>query len=295
MAISSTLLKISLMIVGLCAASISSHAQSWTDDNRQADWGDGDYGCSPGSVPQARFCNGAHVGHVAVCWERPGCGGTGNGWCTYKNINSSTAPNGASPGEVWTCGTASSSSDAIVVPHEFHAWEQGGFGLKTLKEMGTKEFQAMLTAVCAAWLIDCSEEAAAIRAGAYYATPLIAGQNIYTTAFVDKHPGEAYYAKFVAPPGYTTCRAVIDVGNGSITGESTFNGSVQRMPGPNGDGVGLYAVVPKFRPSGQWVSFIVNVEFVPNGTLNQHQCWPDNTLVWQCTGQNCSTYPGARR
>ena len=135
----------------------------------------------------------------------------------------------------------------------------------------------------------------AIGEAAAYATPYVSNNEISTTAWIHRHPGEEYYAKFVAPSGYTTCKAVIDVGNGSITGGSTFNGGIQRMPGPNGDGIGLYAVVPKQRPSGQWASFRVDVVYVPHGTLEQHQCWPDGTLVWQCTGQDCHTYPGARR
>jgi hypothetical protein len=282
-----------------CLLAMSSQAQSpaWTNTNRQADWGDSDYGCSPGNTPEPRFCDSTHVGHVAVCWpnRRTGeCGGA-TSWCTYKTIDASAPPNGASPGTVWVCGAGPSSGDAIVVPHEFSAGEPGGFFPKTLKEMSSQEFQAILTVACAYYGVDCSNAAAAIRAGAAYATPYIFQSDLHTTAFIDRHPGEAYYAKFAAPPGYTTCKALIDVGNGSITGGSTFNGSIQRMPGPLGDGIGLYAVVPQHRPTGQWVNFHVDIEFVRNGTLDQHACWPNNTVVWQCTGQNCSTYPGARK
>ena len=159
--------------------------------------------------------------------------------------------------------------------------------------MGSQEFVAMVTAACAAYGVDCSKTAAAIAAGARYATPYVSTGNVRTTAWIDRHPGEEYYAKFAAPTGYTTCKAKIDIGNGSITGGSTFNGSIQRMPGPNQDGIGLYAVVPKNRPSGQWVSFRVYVEFVPKGTEGG-RCWPDNTTVFQCTGQDCTTYEGAR-
>jgi hypothetical protein len=38
----------------------------------------------------------------------------------------------------------------LLVIHEFHVSEAGGFGLKTLKEMGSSEFQAIVTAACAA-------------------------------------------------------------------------------------------------------------------------------------------------
>jgi len=189
---------------------------------------------------------------------------------------------------------AAHAQDEIVVPHEFHAREAGSFVIKTTKELDSSQFQAMLTTACAIYGVDCSEEAAAIRKGAYYANQYTSSNNVSTSAWIDRHPGEEYYAKFAAPEGYTTCKAIIDVGHGSITGGSTFNGSIQRMPGPRNDGIGLYAVVPKNRPSGQWVSFVVWVDFVRVGTLGQHQCWPDRTTVFQCTGQNCSTHPGAR-
>lgn len=190
--------------------------------------------------------------------------------------------------------TPAVAQQSLIVPHEFVAWEAGGFIPKTIKEIGTPEFVAILSSVCAAYGGDCSESAAEIAGAAKYATPYVSQGNVRTTAWIDRHSGEEYYAKFAAPAGYTTCKAKIDVGRGSITGGATFNGSIQRMPGPNADGIGLYAVVPKNRPTGQWVQFQVYVEFVPKGTDLASRCWPDNTVVFQCTGQNCSTYPGAR-
>lgn len=184
-------------------------------------------------------------------------------------------------------------AQAIVVPHEFVAWEAGGFLPKTIKEMGTPEFAAIVTTGCAVFEVDCHEVAGQIVSGARYATHYVARGDVRTTAWIDRHDGEAYYAKFAAPDKYTTCKAKIDVSNGSISSGSTFNGSIQRMSGQNNDGVGLYAVVPKNRPTGQWIQFRVFVEFVPKGS-NLSVCWPDNTLVFQCTGQNCSTYPDAR-
>jgi hypothetical protein len=183
----------------------------------------------------------------------------------------------------------------LVVPHEFRASENGSFGQKTLIQLNTNEFRTGLTAACLWFGYVCGGVAVAIGSAAAYATPYVSNNDVQTTAWVDWHRGEEYAAKFAAPSGYTTCRALIDVNNGSITGGATFNGSIQRMAGPNQDGIGLYAVVPKNRPSGQWVSFRVDVEFVPVGTVQQNKCWPDNTVVFQCTGQNCNTYPGARK
>ncbi|WLA64699.1 hypothetical protein [Bradyrhizobium diazoefficiens] len=184
--------------------------------------------------------------------------------------------------------------DLLIVPHEFIASERGGVLPKSIKEMGTPEFAAILAAACAAYGGDCSSSAAQLAAAARYATPYVSTGNVRTTAWIDRHPGEEYYAKFAAPDGYTTCKAKIDIGNGSITGGSTFNGSIQRMSGANADGIGLYAVVPKNRPSGQWVAFRVFVSFVPKSADVASRCWPNNAVVFQCTGQNCNTYSGAR-
>lgn len=119
---------------------------------------------------------------------------------------------------------------------------------------------------------------------------LVQSGNYIGTARVDRHIGEEYYAKFDSPAGYTICKAVIDIGNGSITGGATFNGSIQRF---GEDGLGLYVVVPKNRTT-QWVRFNLVVEYVQKDSLDKYKCWPDKTVVFQCTGQNCSTYPGAR-
>lgn len=194
-----------------------------------------------------------------------------------------------------SAGDVQAASDVIVVPHEFRVSEQGGFATKTLPQLNTDEFRIGMTAACTYFGYVCGGIAIAIGSAAAYATPYVSNGEISTTAWVDRHPGEEWFAKFAAPDGYTTCKAAIDVGNGSITGGSTFNGTIQRMAGPKNDGVGLYAEVPNGHPSGQWASFRVDVIFVPKGTANQHQCWPDNTNVWQCTGQDCKTYPGARR
>ncbi|WFU26325.1 hypothetical protein QA649_08985 [Bradyrhizobium sp. CB1717] len=187
--------------------------------------------------------------------------------------------------------SVSASAQPIDRPETFQAWEGGGFLLKTWKELGSQEAQALITAGCAAYGVDCSSQAAAIRAAAQQSRQYYRSGNVATTARIDRHPGEEYYAKFDSPNGYTICKAAIDIKNGSITGPSTFNGSIQRT---GEDGLGLYAVVPKNRPTGQWVRFNLVVRYVPAGTLQQYDCWPNNTLVVQCTGQNCNTYDGAR-
>jgi len=179
----------------------------------------------------------------------------------------------------------------IFQPETFQAWEGGGFLAKTWKELQTPEAVGAIAGACAAFGTDCSSAAAGIAEAAKQPNRYVQSGNYYGTARIDRHPGEEYYGKFDSPANHTICKAVIDIGNGSITGGATFNGSIQRS---GQDGLGLYVVVPKNRPSGQWARFNLVVEYVPTGTVEQYNCWPNNTLVFQCTGQNCSTYPGAR-
>jgi hypothetical protein len=45
-----------------------------------------------------------------------------------------------------------------------HFNEEGGFLNKTVKELGSKEAAGLLTAACAVFLTDCSEEATSLSA-----------------------------------------------------------------------------------------------------------------------------------
>jgi hypothetical protein len=80
----------------------------------------------------------------------------------------------------------------ILVAHEFHVTEGGGFINKTLKEMGSQEFQAIVTVACAAYGVDCSSAAGAIRKGAEVGSPIVgrAGGRVYITGTVTKHEGK---------------------------------------------------------------------------------------------------------
>jgi hypothetical protein len=177
----------------------------------------------------------------------------------------------------------------IFQTESFEAWEGGGFLQKTWKELGTPEAAAIIAVGCALFEVDCSSVSTRIAEGAKATNRYIQSGNYVGTAFIGRHPGEDYYAKFGAPATYTPCKAVTDVSGGSITGPSTFNASIQA------DGIGIYAVVPKNRPSGQWARFNMLVEYVPNGSREQYKCWPMNAVVVQCTGQNCNTpQPGSR-
>lgn len=190
-------------------------------------------------------------------------------------------------------------SGPIIRPESFHAWERGGPLVKFWHEMGSDEARVIITAACTAATYGsgvgyCSGAAGAITQAARQTNRLVQSGNYRGTARIDRHPGEAYYAKFDSPHGYTICTAKIDE-YGEISPGAHFAGRIQRSAE---DGLGLYAVVPKNRVDGPLsVSFNLLVEYVPISTMNQYNCWPNETLVFLCDSEHrkpCATWPGAK-
>jgi len=184
--------------------------------------------------------------------------------------------------------TSFASAEEMLIAHEFHVTEGGGFIAKTLKEMGSTEFQVILTAGCAAYGVDCSSAAGAIRTAADVGLPIVgqAGSNVYITGDVTKHQGEEWNGIFRAPVGYEVCEAKLDYGRMSITGPATFNTAIVRTPSDNG--LGFYAVIPKNRSTRQWVDAYFIVKYVPGGTVAQNNCAPTGKNPWLCKGQDCN-------
>jgi hypothetical protein len=169
----------------------------------------------------------------------------------------------------------------IATQVKFDISEKGGFWEHTIPQLGSKEMAAMITAACAVFEVDCSQEAVA------------ATEAIKKLSASDKQEGEEHHGIIRAPVGYEICKAKADWKNASITGEVTFNTRIVRTP--NDNGLGYYAVVPKNRSSGQWVETMLYLEFVPAGKTGQYGCWATDTIPWLCKGQNCSqVYPGSR-
>jgi hypothetical protein len=178
-------------------------------------------------------------------------------------------------------GSAWAQEGPIAVKIDFKISEKGGFWEKTGKEAGTPEAAAMITAACAAFGVDCSRYA---LAGTQLINQVVVGDDV---------KGEEHHGIIRAPVGYEICRVKIDWGNTSITGESTFNTVILRDPQNNG--LGYYAVVPKHRKEGHWISAPLYLKFVPAGKVSENGCWPEKLNPWICKGQNCSTFnPEAR-
>lgn len=181
-------------------------------------------------------------------------------------------------------------AETLAVNHELHITEGGGFLNKSLKEMGSKEFQALVTIGCAAFAVDCSQAAQAVRTAATVGTPILGrrGEAYFITGDVTEHrsDSEEWRGYFRAPPGYEVCKAGLDYGSMSITGPSTFNTRIVRDPQNNG--LFFYAVVPKHRPTRQWIHAQMLVTYVKAGTVAQNQCAPTGSNPWVCKGQNCT-------
>jgi len=106
--------------------------------------------------------------------------------------------------------------------------------------------------------------------------------------------GEVHVVIFDPPPGYEPCRGRIDWKTASLTGETTFSGAIGEYSGQLKFGVN--AVVPRHRPSGQWVHAMVYLQSVPKGTRQENGCWPTKKDFWVCRDgkRNCNFYPGAK-
>jgi hypothetical protein len=118
------------------------------------------------------------------------------------------------------------------------------------------------------------------------------GSNHVISGAVTKRAGNQWWGIFRAPVGMEICRAILDVGNMSITGGATLNSRIVREPRDNG--LGFYAVIPQNESSGQWIDATMFVSYVPGGTTGQNNCKPTNEAVWRCKGQNCATSDGSR-
>lgn len=168
-------------------------------------------------------------------------------------------------------GGAAAQSGPIAIKYRFEIAEPGSFFQKTLKEMGTKEFAAMVTAACAAFDIDCSKEAAQTAA-------VIKSMNIG-----DQASGEEHHGIIRAPVDYEICKAKIDTAHASVDSQTSFSGEIIRDA--NNNGLGFYAEVPKNRPEGHSAEADLCLEFVPAGTLSKYGCWPasdhsDHAHLW---------------
>jgi hypothetical protein len=155
--------------------------------------------------------------------------------------------------------SAHAQNKPLAVKYRLEIVESGSFFLKTLKELGTQEAAAAIAAGCAAFQVDCSNEAAIVTI-------------LATMALDDNLRGEEHHGIIRAPVGYEICKVKIDVNHASVDGQSSFSGEIIRTVRDNG--LGYYAEVPRYRPEGHSVEADLYLEFVLAGTTSQNACWP---------------------
>lgn len=182
-------------------------------------------------------------------------------------------------------------ADPIYTQVRFSITEHGNFAGQVFKNLGTPEAAALVTAGCAAYGVDCSGAAAAVAE---------AIKQIYAG---DSKSGNEHHGIYRAPVGYEICQAKIDWGNTGIDGGSTFAARIMRSPQDNG--LGYYAAVPTGGGRGHGVTSDLYLKFVPAGEVPKSDCFPTETIVWNCKGQDCGNkeplsdsygiYPPARK
>lgn len=175
----------------------------------------------------------------------------------------------------------------MTLVHEFHIHEAGGFLIKTLKELGTPEAVAIVSAACAAYGINCSKEAAEGGLASSYLSKKSTsiGENYYITGtFIKPHVGEEWWGIFNLE-GYEVCKATV-ISSDFKGGGSTFNAVVERGQYLGGQYLGLlfYAEVPRNRKEPHSVDVVFSIYYVAEGTAAQYNCTEDGKPAWFLKG-----------
>lgn len=171
--------------------------------------------------------------------------------------------------------------DVVYRAEAFSVTEGGGFLTKTWKELGSREAAQIITAACAAYGYDCSNEAEAIRRVAQESHNRF-NRGKYRGTFRVRQRGEEWRGGFSAPPGYSICTLYTPLRRASITGGSTFNATISNTQ--KGSGVSVYAVIPKNRSTRQWATFNMVAMYVPIDDYSTYSCWPHRTAAVRCKG-----------
>lgn len=149
------------------------------------------------------------------------------------------------------------------------------------RALDAERADAVAQSGCRALGFDCGEDPAPSRAAALFIKPEIVSGAYRGTARIVLQRGRSYYAKFDAPPGFTLCKAGIDLVGGHISHGAIFAGSIQRI---GRDGLGVYAALPG-RGEGA-IAFRLMILTVPREDVDREACWPDGTIIFVCAGQD---------
>lgn len=147
------------------------------------------------------------------------------------------------------------------------------------RQLDAERMEAEALSGCRALGFDCGDDPAPGRAAARFIKPEIVSGDYRGTARIVRQLGTSYYVKFDAPPGFTICKAGIDLVGGFASAGSIFAGSIQRI---GRDGLGAYAALPAGGEGA--IAFRLMIATVPRPRFDRELCWPDGTIVFLCAG-----------
>jgi hypothetical protein len=173
--------------------------------------------------------------------------------------------------------------DELPVKVRFSIDRNGSFAGDVLHTLGQREVAAIIAAGCAAYGVDCSQEAAAGVALARQIDANMSGG------------GNEHHGIYRAPVGYAICRAKLDYAHAGISGGASMSAQLMRTAQDNG--LGWYANVPRGDGRGEGFDADIYIEFIlaSPGNLERHGCWEPH-LLWDCHGHDgCKTFDPAAR
>lgn len=169
---------------------------------------------------------------------------------------------------------------ARIYEEEFHLRSDRRFELPSWRAMEAEMGDLAAADGCRALGVDCSDAASGPGAAGRFLKRPIDSDAYRGTARLLRVRDGAYYAKFVAPEGYSVCRAGIYLKSGVLEGSVTFAGSIQRS---GADGVAVYAALTG--PDAA-AGFRLLVLYVPHSEVSG--CWPDQTILFVCEAGRCA-------
>ena len=147
------------------------------------------------------------------------------------------------------------------------------------RELDAERADAAAQSGCRALGFDCGDDPDPARAAARFLKPEIVSGLYRGTARIVRQRGSSYYVKFDSPPGFTLCKAGIDLVGGHASPGAIFAGSIQRI---GRDGLGVYAALPA--NGGGAIAFRLMIATVPQPRFDREACWPDGTILFLCAG-----------
>lgn len=174
-----------------------------------------------------------------------------------------------------------------VYQEEFHFRSAGPSAVKSWMEEDQDAAAMRAAAGCVSLGFSCAGDAGDTSDIVRYVRPEVVSGGYHGTAMLMHVRGDRAYAKFLAPPGFITCRAGIFLKEGAISDGATFAGSIQRS---GRDGLAVYADLGE-GGEPRFIEFKLLIQYVAAAGADRRACWPDLTLVFLCRPSGCRASP----